>query len=78
MTTPISGREFVLRPGGGWTRGRVIFLAVSGVLVLSVLLLDSPPLRVEVRAAPAGFRVAGRFGLVCCEPGQWVVVVHGS
>jgi predicted PurR-regulated permease PerM len=38
VTTPISGREFVLRSGGGWTRGRVIFLAVSGVLVLLLLL----------------------------------------
>ncbi len=37
MTTPVSGREYVLRTGGGWTRGRVIFLAVSGTLVLALL-----------------------------------------
>jgi predicted PurR-regulated permease PerM len=37
VTTPVSGREYVLRTGGGWTRGRVIFLAVSGILVLCVL-----------------------------------------
>ena len=37
MTTPTSGREYVLRSGGGWTRGRVIFLAVSGLLVLALL-----------------------------------------
>jgi predicted PurR-regulated permease PerM len=37
LTTPVSGREYVLRTGGGWTRGRVIFLAVSGTLVLALL-----------------------------------------
>jgi predicted PurR-regulated permease PerM len=37
VTTPTSGREYVLRTGGGWTRGRVIFLAVSGTLVLALL-----------------------------------------
>jgi predicted PurR-regulated permease PerM len=38
VTTPTSGRDFVLRTGGGWTRGRVVFLAVSGAFVLGVLL----------------------------------------
>ena len=38
MTTPTSGRDFVLRTGGGWTRGRVVFLSVSAALVLGVLL----------------------------------------
>ncbi len=38
MTTPTSGREYVLRTGGGWTRGRVVFLAVSGTLVLALLI----------------------------------------
>lgn len=38
MTTPTSGRDFVLRTGGGWTRGRVVFLAVSGAFTLGVLL----------------------------------------
>jgi len=38
VTTPTSGRDFVLRTGGGWTRGRVVFLAVSGAFTLGVLL----------------------------------------
>ena len=38
MTTPTSGRDFVLRSGGGWTRGRVVFLAVSGAFTLGVLI----------------------------------------
>jgi predicted PurR-regulated permease PerM len=37
VTTPTSGRDFVLRPGGGWTRGRVVFLSVSAALVVGVL-----------------------------------------
>ncbi len=37
MNTPTSGRDYVLRTGGGWTRGRVAFLAVSGALVLLLL-----------------------------------------
>jgi predicted PurR-regulated permease PerM len=37
VTTPTSGRDFVLRTGGGWTRGRVVFLAVSAALVVGVL-----------------------------------------
>ena len=38
MNTPTSGRDYVLRTGGGWTRGRVVFLAISAALVLLVLL----------------------------------------
>ena len=38
MTTPTSGRDFVLRTGGGWTRGRIVFLGVSAGLVVGVLL----------------------------------------
>lgn len=36
MTTPISSREPLLRPGG-WTRGRIVFLAISAALVLALL-----------------------------------------
>jgi predicted PurR-regulated permease PerM len=36
VTTPISSRDPLLRPGG-WTRGRIIFLAVSFTLVLVLL-----------------------------------------
>lgn len=36
MTTPTSGRDQLLR-SGGWTRSRVVFLAISGVLVLGLL-----------------------------------------
>jgi len=36
VTTPISSRDPLLRPGG-WTRGRIIFLTVSFVLVLVLL-----------------------------------------
>jgi predicted PurR-regulated permease PerM len=38
VNTPTSGRDYVLRTGGGWTRGRVVFLAISAALVLLVLL----------------------------------------
>jgi len=37
VTTPTSGRDFVLRTGGGWTRGRIVFLAISAALVIGVL-----------------------------------------
>lgn len=36
MTTPTSGRDQLLR-SGGWTRPRVVFLAISGVLVFGLL-----------------------------------------
>ncbi len=36
MTTPVSAREVVLRVGG-WTRSRIIFLAVSGVLIVGLI-----------------------------------------
>jgi predicted PurR-regulated permease PerM len=38
LNTPTSGRDYVLRSGGGWTRGRVVFLAISGALVVLLLL----------------------------------------
>jgi predicted PurR-regulated permease PerM len=37
VTTPVSAREVVLRVGG-WTRERIVFLAVSGAFVLGVLI----------------------------------------
>jgi predicted PurR-regulated permease PerM len=37
VTTPSSGRDPLLRVGG-WTRARIVFLAVSGVLVLGLLI----------------------------------------
>ncbi|HEX6273298.1 MAG TPA: AI-2E family transporter [Polyangiaceae bacterium] len=36
MTTPVSTRDPIVRPGG-WTRDRIIFLAVSATLVLALL-----------------------------------------
>jgi predicted PurR-regulated permease PerM len=36
VTTPTSSRDLLLRPGS-WTRGRVIFLAVSAAIVLALL-----------------------------------------
>jgi predicted PurR-regulated permease PerM len=37
VTTPVSNRDVVLRMGG-WTRERIVFLAVSGALVLCLLI----------------------------------------
>jgi predicted PurR-regulated permease PerM len=37
LTTPVSSRDVVLRIGG-WTRERIVFLAVSGALVLGLLI----------------------------------------
>lgn len=36
MTTPVSSRDVVLRMGG-WTRERIVFLSISGALVLALL-----------------------------------------
>ena len=36
MTTPVSTRDPILRPGG-WTRERIVFLGVSAALVLALL-----------------------------------------
>jgi predicted PurR-regulated permease PerM len=36
VTTPVSSRDSLLRPGG-WTRGRIIFLVTSAALVLALL-----------------------------------------
>jgi predicted PurR-regulated permease PerM len=37
VTTPVSSRDVVLRMGG-WTRERIVFLSVSGALVLGLLI----------------------------------------
>jgi predicted PurR-regulated permease PerM len=36
LTTPVSSRDVVLRMGG-WTRERIVFLSISGALVLALL-----------------------------------------
>jgi predicted PurR-regulated permease PerM len=37
LTTPVSSRDVVLRMGG-WTRERIVFLSISGALVLALLI----------------------------------------